>query len=106
MTVDELLAHFDTQDIESQEMNDVEGKALVLLKQYYHWNGEPASVHQFLVLFDPDTRTIKAIKLYGINLQSAEEYIREYGCYFWNPVLHSMSDYDSFIDTLLLITSF
>lgn len=106
MTIDELLIHFDAQDIESQEMNNIDGKALVVFKRPYHWFDEQASIFQFLALFDSNTREIKAIKLYGPNLQSAEKYIKEHRQYFWNPVLHYMADYNSIAESLLLIMSF
>ena len=107
MTIDDLLIQesFTYDRIESKKRNDAEGKALITFKGYMEYDEDSdAKVYQMLILFDPRSKEITAIKVYGINLQSVCDYVDEHGCIYWNYIIHYMKDFDSFPQTLVLLT--
>lgn len=107
MTIDNLLIQesFTFDRIESKKRNDAEGKALITFNGYMEYDEDSdAKVYQMLILFDPKSKEITAMKLYGFNLQSVCDYVDEHGCIYWNHIIHYMTDFDSFPQTLVLLT--
>ena len=90
MTIDNLLIQgsFTCDKIESEKRNDAEGKALITFNGYMEYK----------------SKEITAMKLYGFNLQSVCDYVDEHGCIYWNHIIHYMTDFDSFPQTLVLLT--
>ena len=107
MTIDNLLIQesFSYDKVESVKRNDVEGKALVTFDGYMIWDEDSdAKVYQMLILFDTANKEVKAMKVYGFNLQSVCDHVDEYGFVYWNQIIHYMTDFDSFPQTLTLLT--
>lgn len=107
MTIDNLLIQesFTYDKVKSVKRNDVEGKALVTFDGFMVWDEDSdARVSQMLILYDPVNKEIKAMKVYGFNLQSVCDHVDEYGFVYWNQIIHYMTEFDSFPQTLLLLT--
>jgi len=106
MTIDELLIQngFTLDKVEQIKRNDSEGQALVIFKQNLPWDGVDAHVKQMLIVYSPETKHIKAMRLYGSNLQSVCDYVDMHGNIFWHSIIHYLTEFDSFPQTLLLLT--
>ena len=52
---------------------------------------------------DPYQSTNK-LKPIITDLQSVCDYVDEHGCIYWNHIIHYMTDFDSFPQTLVLLT--
>lgn len=106
-TIDNLLIQYAfTQDrVESIKRNDEEGKVLINFSEWLEWGDCDAKIPQILVLFDTQTKYVKAIKLYGFNLESVCDYVDQHGNFLWNDIIHYMKDFDFFPKTLTLITT-
>ena len=66
MTIDNLLIQgsFTCDKIESEKRNDAEGKALITFNGYMEYDEDSdARVYQMLILFDPKSKEITAMKL-------------------------------------------
>ena len=106
-TIDDLLIQyaFSYDKVESIERNDQAGKVFVVFSEWLEWHECDAKIPQILVLFDTQTKYVKAIKLYGFNLESVCVYVDQYGNFLWNDIIHYMTDFDSFPKTLTLLTA-
>ncbi len=106
MKIDELLIQngFTLDKVKQLQRNDTEGKALISFKHSLRWDGVNAHITQMLVVYSPETKHIKAMKLYGSNLQSVCEYVDMHGNIFWHSIIHYLTEFDSFPQTLLLLT--
>lgn len=109
MTIDELLIQFNYAHISDVMRDDNAGKVLVTFKTYFQFWDEQAKIYQFLALFDPQTKIIRAIRLYGSNLEAVVDWVEENNSYLWCPVIHYMKDEQTMprkLITLTLICSF
>lgn len=107
ITIDNLLIQdgFYVNQVESVKRDDVEGRALIQFNGWFEWGDCDAKILQLLVLFDPKTKYIKAIKIYGIKLEGICDYVDNYGNFLWNDVIHYMTDFSSLPKTITLVTS-
>lgn len=107
MTIDELLIQngFTLDKVKQIDRNDSKGQALITFKHNLPWDGVNANVMQMLVVYSPDTKIIKALRLYGSNLQSVCDYVDMHGNIYWNSIIHYMTDFHSFPHILTLYTN-
>ena len=104
MTIDELLIQFDYQHISNVNCDDVAGKVLVQFAKSFQFWDEKAHIYQFLALFNPQTKVIKAIKLYGTDLEAVVEWVEENNSYLWCPVVHYIKDEQTMPRKILTLT--
>lgn len=105
MTIDELLINFDYREIANVKRDDTSGKALVQFNTSFQFWDEKAHIYQFIALFNPQTKHIKGILLYGSNLDAVVDWVKEHNSYLWCPVLHYIIGERTFPNTLTLICS-
>ncbi len=105
-TIDDLLRQegFHGNQVESIKRNDAEGKALIQFKGGLVWGDCDVNIPQMLVLYDPETKCIKAFKLYGFDLKGISDYIDQHGNFLWHTIIHYMKNFDYFPQTITLIT--
>ena len=69
MTIEDLLIQFDYRYIEEVKRDDKSGKAHIIFRGTFTFWDEKARLNNVVVLFDPITKLIRGIKLYGFNLE-------------------------------------
>ena len=104
MTVDNFISQFDAGNI-SGHRDDVPGKILLQFNSPVDWDYLGAKVYQMIIMFDENNRHLKAFKLYGSFLDKASDYVSNNHYYMGTSIIHYMTDYNSFPETLLLLTT-
>lgn len=104
MTIDELLVCFDYQHIAEVKRDDAAGKVFISFKTFFEFWDEKAKIYQFIALFNPTSKVIKAIKLYGSNLEAVIDWVEENNSYLWCPVIHYIKDEQTMPRRLLTLT--
>lgn len=108
ITIDDLLYQFSFQGVEIEKLDrtDDDGSALIQFKELFEYVGCDSKIMQLLVLYDPLTKYIKAIKLYGFNLQQVCDFVDAHGAFLWNNIVNYLTDFHSCLQTITLITPY
>lgn len=107
MIVDELLIQKEfwyPSNVEEIKRNDETGKVLIRFKtSQLVYFGEVFDVPQVLVSFDPSSKVVTAMMLYGFDLQPVCDFIDEYHHFLHLRCYNYIKSFEAFPSTLTLI---
>lgn len=83
MTIEELLIQFDYRYISEVKRDDNTGKAHIIFNGTFSFWDEKARLSNVVVLFDPSTKIIRGLKLYGFNLEAVVDWVDENNSYLY-----------------------
>lgn len=107
MNIDELLIQEEfwyPSKVEEIKRNDETGKVLIRFKSsQLVYSGEIFNVPQVLVAFDPSSKVVTAMMLYGFDLQPVCDFVDKYHNFLHFRCYKYLKRFEAFPSTLTLL---
>lgn len=103
MKIEDFLHQFEGKT--ESVLDDQQGKILVNFNGLYFYEGCTSGIINLIALYDEETKEVKSFKMYGVQLESMEEYIKINRSFLGCSVIHYLKSFEALPQTILIITS-